>query len=333
MDWLTEADAALPELKRRAQRKDAGWIDLYAYISCIDVILEATEQMHRCVFGRGKKSTKLAFSSRHLVCRPGELEHLSDRDFFKELRSAFGAHPVNLKDTRKSHIASVEAKRFACWVLTPARGQMTGDFDFSVLLYSNLRGVEDIRLGVKLSELDAYCTQYRKYRKTIFIEIKRQYQLFADGCRKRLVERNSDPVAQWRILEQEARDRAPHLCDADVPEIFQVSPSAQRNREILLSYQNEVSKLMRQMVSVFQRMNNRSICALYEKASRVLYPPYPQVEGLSYCLSKLLTGASPYAALKTEIETFFRAQIDFHSLRSDKERRVLVRAALFSLST
>ncbi|MDD2456788.1 MAG: hypothetical protein PHE10_10720 [Kiritimatiellae bacterium] len=172
MDWLTEADDALPEFKKRA-KQNIGWIDLYGYLSCIDVTMEATEQLHRCVFGVSGKPTSLQFPTQCFVAKPKEFAGLSDRDYFKELRSAFGAHPVNLHDLTTTNASKHKAKRFASWVLSSGRGQISDEVDFSVRLYSNLIGVEDVHLGVKLSELDRFCNQYRNHLESIVAEIKR----------------------------------------------------------------------------------------------------------------------------------------------------------------
>jgi len=332
MDWLTEAGNALPEFKIRVEGTEAGWIDLYGYISCIDVIMEATEQLHRCIFERGGKSGTLMFKVKSIFTKPTEFSGLSDRDYFKELRAGFGAHPVNLHDSKTPSTKGHKAKRFACWVLSSARGQTMDEFDFSVMLYSNLRGIDDTRLGVKLTELDEFCRQYQKHLEAIVTEIKRQYSLFAEECRKSPIEISDDPTVQWKILTREANDRAPGMCDPDISVIFSVHPIHTKNRRLLLTYQTTVCSLMRKMLVVFPKMNDQSLRALYEKAHRIMYPPYPRVKGLPYSIGKLLENTLPYSVLKSEIETFFGNQIDFSSLHSDMERRVLIQAALFSLS-
>lgn len=332
MDWLTEAEDALPEFQKRANGKNAGWIDLYGYISCIDVILEATEQLHRCVFGVAGKPTDLLFHTQCFIAKPNEFASLTDRAYFKELRSGFGAHPVNLTDSQRTSSHKHKAKRYASWVLSSERGQPTDDFDFSVRLYSNLKGVEDLTLGVKLAELKTFCDQYQSHLETVVAEIERQYGVFANECRKRPIGRSDDIVEQWNILMREAGDRCLGNWDAAVPDIFSANPKNPKNRKLLAAYQKALRTLIKGMTSAFQKMNDEGIQKIGENFHQALYPPHPQAKGLSYSLQKLFTSDLPYSVLKKEIEEFFGNQIDFRSISSDVERQVLVRAALYDLS-
>jgi hypothetical protein len=332
MDWLTEADGALPEFQKRANGKNAGWIDLYGYISCIDVILEATEQLHRCVFGVAGKPTDLLFSTRCFVTKPKEFAGLLDRAYFKEIRSAFGAHPVNLHDSLITRSSKQKANRYASWVLSSERGQTSDDFDFSVRLYSNLKGVEDYTLGVKLAELKKFCEHYQSHLENVVAEIKRQYGVFANECRKRPIGRSDDIVEQWNILIREARDRGLGNWDAAVPDIFSVDSKSPKNQKLLAAYQKAVRALIKGMTSAFQKMSDEVIQKIGDEFHQALYPPYPQAKGLSYSLGKFFTNDLPYSVLKKEIETFFENQIDFRAINSDVECQVLVRAALYDLS-
>jgi hypothetical protein len=331
MDWLTEADDALPEFQKRATDKNAGWIDLYGYISCIDVIMEATEQLHRCVFGVAKKPTSLLFPTQCFITKPKEFAGLSDRAYFKELRSGFGAHPVNLTDSLNTFSPKHKAKRYASWVLSSERGQMTDDFDFAVRLYSNLNGVEDFTLGVKLAELKMFCEQYKKHLENIVTEIKLQYEDFANACRNRPIERSDDIVEQWNILMWESHERCLGRLDAtvSVSDIFSVEPNNSKNRKLLAAYQKAVRAVVKEVFAAFQNMKEKEIEKAYGLIHHVFFPAYPQEKGLSYSLSKILTNEQPYILFKSEIESFFRNQIDFSGVTNDIERHVLILAALF----
>ncbi len=344
MDWLTEADDALPEFKSRAKQNDAGWIDLYGYLSCVDVIVEATNQLNRCVLGVSgmAKVPSLQFPTRCFVTRPEAFAKLSDRNYFKELRAAFGAHSVNLNDpTAKSapkhktpeNAPKHEAKRFASWVLSRERGQVSNEFDFSVRLYSNSIGVEDIYLGVKLSELDQFCDQYLNHLESIVAEIKHQYDEFADECRKRPIPRCSNIAEQWNTLVWEARDRGLGSWDDPfVPNVFSVDTKSPKNKRLLVSYRKAICTVIKKMLRAFQNMNDQDIQKVRVLLHQTLSPPYPRKKGLSYCLGKTLAGELPYPVFRNEIEPFFGEQIDFCEITDDVERRVLILAALYELS-
>lgn len=333
MDWLTEAVDALPEFQKRARGRGARWIDLYGLISCIDVTMDATEQLHRCVFQRGGKPAEFPFPAKGIFSKPTGFESLSDRKFFKELRAGFGAHPVNMEDSENTVSPKERARRFASWVLSSERFQMLGDFDFSVRLYSSVKGVEDIHLGVKVSELEEFCKLFHAHLEAIVAEIKRQYRAFAAKCRKDPIERRPDSVAQWEVLQREAKRRCLGHWDADVETIFKASPKHPCNRELLAAYRDAIRPVIDRMVIAFEKMALRRLETVREDFHRVLYPPYPDRNGLPYALGKLLTGELPYSCLQVEIEEFFGSQIDFGSIASDVERRALVRAALHRLAS
>lgn len=332
MDWVTEAVDALPEFQKRARGRGARWMDLYGLISCIDVILEATEQLHRCVFERGGKPAEFPFPAKGIFSKPKGFESLSDRKFFKELRAAFGAHPVNMEDSENTVSPKDKARRYASWVLSSERFQMLGNFDFSVRLYSSVKGVEDIHLGVKVSELEEFCELFHAHLETIVAEIRRQYRMFAAECRKTPIERHPDSVAQWGGLLREAKRRCLGHWEADVPAIFRAQPKHPGNRELLAAYQAAIRPLMVRMISAFQKMTPGAIGKVREEFHRVLYPPYPEKNGLSYALGKLFTADFMWSSLHSEIEEYFGDQVDFDSITSDGERRALVRAALYRLS-
>ncbi len=324
MDWLREASDALHEFEKRAKRKDAGWIDLYGYIVCVDVIMEATGQLHRCVFGRGGKSVPLSFPGRCFVTRPKEYVDLSDCAYFKELRSIFGAHPVNLRDPKNK-----DEKWFASWAIP---GELGGAGDFSVRIYSSVKDKEDICLSIELGELKAFCTQYQDHLKAIAAEIRRQGDVFDGECRERPIRRNDNPVEQWEILVQEAHSRCLGSWDENVPEIFSVKPKHPGNRKLLRDYQDAIRQLIVRMTDAYQKMDASGIRELCEEFHHVLDPAYPQERGLSYSLGKFFTNGVSYSVLRKEIEAFFGRYMNFKSIASDVERRVLVQATLYSLS-
>jgi hypothetical protein len=293
--------------------------------------LEATEQLHRCVFGVAGKPTDLLFSTRCFVTKPKEFAGLLDRAYFKELRSAFGAHPVNLHDSLITRSSKQKANRYASWVLSSERGQTSDDFDFSVRLYSNLKGVEDYTLGVKLAELKKFCEHYQSHLENVVAEIKRQYGVFANECRKRPIGRSDDIVEQWNILIREARDRGLGNWDAAVPDIFSVDSKSSKNQKLLAAYQKAVRAIIKKVLAAFQNMKEKDIKKACDVFDQALFPAYPQEKGLSYSLGKILTKEQPYSVFKNEIESFFGNQIDFCEVTSDVERRVLILAALYDL--
>ena len=66
---------------------------MYSYISSVDIIVEAVQQLHRVIF-----STAEQLFSKDTDCFPQNKFNKNDLDYFKTIRSCFGAHPVNLDE-------------------------------------------------------------------------------------------------------------------------------------------------------------------------------------------------------------------------------------------
>lgn len=95
MDWITVAVEHLADYpKKRAG--NLGSIEMYSYISSVDIIVEAVQQLHRVIL-----STAEQLFSKDTDCFPQNKFNKNDLDYFKTIRSCFGAHPVNLDEPRQ----------------------------------------------------------------------------------------------------------------------------------------------------------------------------------------------------------------------------------------
>ena len=150
MDWITVSIDYLckhPAIKT----SDFGSIEMCSLISCIDIIIEAVEQLHRVIY---KNKEKVFLNDREISL--GNFFDQSDRTYFKTIRSCFGAHPVNLDDPTDKH--NQESKFFAGW-----SGGFFGKSDYSVFLYSNQVKGNDTLLGINFEQLLLFAEKYYRY--------------------------------------------------------------------------------------------------------------------------------------------------------------------------
>ena len=84
-----------------------GSIEMYSFISCIDLIVEAIEQLHRVIFD----TRKAVFQDDSDIFLGNDFKQ-NDRRYFKTIRSCFDAHPVNLDDPMDEHS---KTKYYASW--------------------------------------------------------------------------------------------------------------------------------------------------------------------------------------------------------------------------
>ncbi|MCV5632545.1 hypothetical protein OFN23_30820, partial [Escherichia coli] len=73
------------------------------------------------------------------------LSHEDDDAYFKSIRAIFGAHPTNLKNSDGERL-------FASW---PHFHAFNGN-DFTISLYNNRPGKDDVIFGIRFDELITY---------------------------------------------------------------------------------------------------------------------------------------------------------------------------------
>ena len=103
IDWIdvgiSDIDATRNEyIAAKSLRKS---LKFYFYVSCIDIVWESIQQLHRVLF----HTTQIPFKGERKIFEDNIFGE-DDNTFFKSIRACFGAHPVNLdeygkKDERK----------------------------------------------------------------------------------------------------------------------------------------------------------------------------------------------------------------------------------------
>lgn len=140
--------------------------DLMILIANIDILLEATEQVYRVLYDSHKVSK---FSDEQFCFKdaPDEYNNLSNRDYFKEIRSLFGAHPVNLKSPNNiRRFADIPMHRNDYFKLANLKG------DFNIRLWTATKNDENtIYFPLYIKDLVKYSQiiykRYEMYNKRL----------------------------------------------------------------------------------------------------------------------------------------------------------------------
>ena len=153
MNWIDVSRDYLNAFKHETATTEEEFnkvcMNMYLYISAIDVIAESITQLNR-VFQGDKlialKGDKKVFEG---------ILKMDDNTYFKELRSVFGAHPVNL--------GSKGDRWYASW---PSKGSRLSEdnYDFCCYLYSSKKVADDEldfkEIGFRIDDLNQFL-QYR----------------------------------------------------------------------------------------------------------------------------------------------------------------------------
>jgi len=150
MDWISVTARGIKYIEFNEpsvfKSQDYQSLVLMQYIVTIDVLVESVIQLYRVIYGSDDlyplKNDNTVF-----------LKGISDDNYFKHLRAAFGTHPINLRSLDGTN-ANPDERFFACWSIMST----LSDNDFNVYLYSNIPNKSEMYdLGANFSEINEYC--------------------------------------------------------------------------------------------------------------------------------------------------------------------------------
>lgn len=246
MDWITVAVEHLAGYSRK-RACDLGSIEMYSYIASVDIIVEAVQQLHRVIF-----STSEQLFSKDTDCFPQNKFNKNDLDYFKTIRSCFGAHPVNLDEPGKEQDRSM--RRFASW-----SGGNFGDGDFSVILYSNQIGGNDIFLSIDMNQVLTFAQKYYSYLQVLTHELKQQYVTFCAEMKFKRFCYSGDVLSRLHTLRTECKSRLNNdyyrTAIDELILIFETSITCKNNREMVASYYVALESLINEIYHNLQEMN------------------------------------------------------------------------------
>ncbi|HCU2506403.1 hypothetical protein [Proteus mirabilis] len=195
MDWIGVTTNYLYNFPSLSKDIDVKVMQIYSFISSIDITLEAIKQLHRILLD-DYKLKKWPFFKENNIFKNKTIKNINDDDYFKEIRAHFGAHPTNLNGNDNE-------KLFASWPFHP----IFDDNDLSVRVYPNAIDKDDLKFGIKLNELIEYFDSRYCYLKDLMTEINKQYKNFCDEYKKIPIQNSQDIVSELEILKNEAEIR------------------------------------------------------------------------------------------------------------------------------
>ncbi len=140
MDWIEVVVDSIDTNNLSCKNDNESSIKVMTFITCIDVLWEAVQQLHRVFF----HTNKVPFATDNSSFK-NKLFSANDNNYFKTIRACFAAHPINLNDYFSGD--DKREQRYASW-----SGGGFGKGDFSVILYSNQPDKDSIFLDIHFDE-------------------------------------------------------------------------------------------------------------------------------------------------------------------------------------
>lgn len=322
MDWIDVSVQYIITHPLKSIRGDKS-IELFAYIACVDIVVEAVEQLHRVIHATSKQV--FGNDRKCFVDNPFDQ---TDREYFKTIRSCFGAHPVNLDDPEEPN--NQDKKRFASW-----SGGYAGPGDFNVILYSNRVDGKDIILGIQFDQIEAFLNKYYDYLIELQQDLQKQYETFCEEKKQEEIPYDADPIIQLTILQRESIARLNNEYYRSTIEellrMYQTPITCAKNRALVVWYR----KALREKIDELHRnLQNMEFCDL--STDRVSYENLPLQNGWAYWLEKLNQVREgfgyPESLWRGRIQEIFDGYFEFE-FESAQELYVLVCATLYKLSS
>lgn len=242
MDWIELSIQHIIETKDKVKNKDYFDMTVYSYISSIDNILEAINQLHRILVNSGTTP----FKDEYKIFCENNLQY-SDDKYFKHIRAIFGAHPVNLTSNKEKWFASY-----------PTRDYCLG-YDYVVSLWTNKMDGEDVIFGFKIEELNYFLLLRYNYLKVLMKKIDDEFEKFE--CRMKEIEipkgiDNKEWLQNLKVASKERLDNDYYRETIDnLIYLFNVKSTKTNNKKIIKDYLQVAEKLISELHLKLQNMN------------------------------------------------------------------------------
>ncbi len=233
MDWITVSIRSLMHSDDLSKNIDVRAMQVFSLISSIDIVFESVMTLHSVIKNTGGRSSPFKGSNRIF----NDADGLDDDKYFKEIRSQFGAHPVNLGNRDKG-------QWFASWPYNSFRG----DCDFEIRLYSNKVGMPDRTIKLHLNQLFEFLLERYMYLDDLAEELNNQLTQFIKHCQDTPIDLVTDPLEQLLVLREESTKRLDleginsHL--DDLIRLFSVSLVEEHLRSKEASFKDDLKKLI-----------------------------------------------------------------------------------------
>jgi len=229
MDWIEVVVEGIDLSRVQHGNDNESSMKLMMFISCIDVLWEAVQQLHRVLFD----TANIPFANEKNVFSD-KLIDTTDNLYFKTIRACFAAHPVNLNDRFRE--GEKNEQRFASW----STGGIATKKDFTVFLYSNQPGEKVLMLDISFQELFNFAQRRYEHLTELTEQLRKIKRDYLDTM-KGVIERPSDTISHIRVLKEANKTRFGNdYYDYEltkIEKVFSIEPSSPRNADLLHNYQ------------------------------------------------------------------------------------------------
>ncbi|AUZ86040.1 hypothetical protein CDW43_09310 [Methylophaga nitratireducenticrescens] len=242
MDWITVSIRHLQSTPELEKNIDARVMQMFTFISSIDLVFEAIKQLHRVFIN--DKSTPFEGEKE---CFADRLFDEDDNTYFKSIRASYGAHPVNLN--------KMTPRLFASWPFD----SYTNSGDLTVHLYSSKVNEEDLVMNLNSAELFNFLIKRYEYLDVILIKINEIYEDFKTTLRNQPIEAKTDYLEHLYTLKIESKRRLDNdyyrgLID-ELIMIFEEDVTDPKLSELISDYKKSLIPLIEEIEANLQNMN------------------------------------------------------------------------------
>lgn len=318
MDWIEVSIDYINSDWRTTDSINIACIQLYSYISSIDILWESVLQLHRVLV-----DNNIPFQNND-DCFKEKISCEDDNNYFKTIRACFGAHPVNLSDPINKNDKSF--RRYASWPFDSSTP--IGKGDFQVFLYSNRTEGVDLEISIYVAELESFAQTRYNYLNTLFEVINKQYNNYLKKHRNIPIEKAENYLQQLEILKNESKLRLDNdyysSAISELILIFKVNVYGEVNSNLLDAYKNALKAVIDELYCNLQNMDFIEL-----EHDNVLSPKHPSE--LNYSMEKLSNAAWGRRDLyaQTKLEEYLHSIIEYDAIQSIEERYSLTLAALY----
>ncbi|MDO4731985.1 MAG: hypothetical protein Q4B50_00515 [Bacillota bacterium] len=325
MDWISVAVSYLQNRSRpdNIQNNHFSSIEIYMYISLIDMIFESVKQLHRVfvadevVFDGVTEIFKYNY-----YCK-------DDNDYFKLIRACFGAHPVNLNDYFKNK--KQKERRFASY-----SDPVCGNGDYGVFLYSSNPNEEPIRFDIYFDELNKFLNRNYSYLETLIQRIDEMEEDEGQRLRDIEIQRTSDACAQLDILAEENKRRygedfnsAYNPVIKELRLIFGTQITNSANATLVKKFREYLYPAIEELFECLQNMTHEEI-STFEEMERLLHTEKHSVnKGLGVLASNIFEGSTEDMIWVPCLIDYISPYVELEGSESQEELYLLSLAGLY----
>ena len=319
MNWIEVALDNISNIEYDEKNINIKCMQVYSYISAIDLIWESVQQLNRVIF----PNTPIPFKDDINVFE-NELD-INDNEYFKHLRAIFGAHPVNIKNPKNTR----ETQYFANW---PGE-DIFGDDDLMCLLWSADAKAKDIRIGFKFSQLDKFLEIRYEYINVLKDKLSEDINKHYSKMRKIKIESSDDIRVQLDILKSELKIRKPDdyysgMID-DLIGFFNSERVISSNNPVITRYLEELQEVIDELKHNIQAMIFTEL-----ESDSIIHLKYPNE--ILYNLTKVYDYYNNYGVNSDNynfyikpIAEFLKEYVEISYDMSYEECKLAIKAGLF----